>query len=45
MFRDVVEPSQGAVCTSAVQTYLRVAGERGQEATEHLRQDKPSWRT
>jgi hypothetical protein len=46
-FLDTVEPAQGAVCTSAVQTYLDLwaAGERGQEAAEHLRQEKLSWRT
>jgi len=45
LFRDTVEPAQGAVCTSAVQTYLDlwVSGERGQEAAEHLRQEKLSW--
>lgn len=46
LFRDTVEPAPGAVCTSAVQTYLDlwVSGERGQEAAEHLRQEKLSWR-
>ena len=46
LFRDTIEPAQGAVCTSAVQTYLDlwVSGERGQEAAEHLRQEKLSWR-
>jgi hypothetical protein len=45
LFRDTVEPAKGAVCTSAVQTYLDlwVSGERGQEAAEHLRQEKLSW--
>lgn len=45
LFRDTVEPAQGAVCTSAVQTYLDlwVSGERGQEAAEHLRHEKLSW--
>jgi hypothetical protein len=45
LFRDTVEPAQGAVCTSAVQTYLDlwVSGERGQEAAEHLRLEKLSW--
>jgi hypothetical protein len=45
LFRDTVEPAQGAVCTGAVQTYLDlwVSGERGQEAAEHLRQEKLSW--
>jgi hypothetical protein len=47
IFRDTVEPAQGAVCTSPVQTYLDlwVSGERGQEAAEFLRQEKLSWRT
>jgi hypothetical protein len=46
LFRDTIEPAHGAVCTSAVQTYLDlwVSGERGQEAAEHLRQEKLSWR-
>lgn len=46
LFRDTVEPMQGAVCTSPVQTYLDlwVSGERGQEAAEHLRQEKLQWR-
>ena len=44
-FRDTVEPAPGAVCTSAVQTYLDLwaAGERGKEAAEHLRQARLSW--
>ena len=47
LFRDTIEPAPGAVCTSAVQTYLDLwaAGERGQEAAEHLRQERLSWRT
>src|SRR5262249_54186726 len=47
VFRDTVEPANGIVCTSAVQTYLDlwVSGERGQEAAEHLRQEKLSWPT
>jgi hypothetical protein len=47
LFRDTDEPAHGAVCTSAVQTYLDlwVSGERGQEAAEHLRQERLSWRT
>lgn len=47
LFRDTAEPAQGAVCTTAVQTYLDlwVSGERGQESAEHLRREKLSWRT
>lgn len=46
LFRDTVEPAPGAVSTSAVQTYLDLwaSGERGEEAAEHLRQEKLSWR-
>ena len=46
LFQDTVEPVRGAVCSSAVQTYLDlwVSGERGQEAAEHLRREKLSWR-
>ncbi len=42
---DTVEPAPGAVCTSPLQTYLdlAVAGERGREAAEHLRQEKLKW--
>lgn len=42
---DTVEPAPGAVCTSPVQTYLDlfVAGERGAEAADHLRQERLSW--
>jgi hypothetical protein len=45
VFRDTIEPAPGAVCTSAIQTYLDLwaAGERGQEAAEHLRQSRLSW--
>ncbi len=45
LFRDTVEPAPGAVCTSPVQTYLdlRVAGERGAEAAEHLRKEMLAW--
>jgi len=45
LFRDTIEPAPGAVCTSAIQTYLDLwaAGERGQEAAEHLRQSRFSW--
>ena len=44
---DTVEPAPGAVCTGPVQTYLDlfVAGERGQEAAEHLRREKLHWPT
>lgn len=47
LFRDTVESARGAHCTSAVQTYLDlwISGERGQEAAEHLRQEKLSWST
>jgi hypothetical protein len=47
LFRDTVEPAPGAICTSAVQTYLDLwaAGERGQEAAEHLRRARLSWPT
>lgn len=45
LFRDAIEPASGAVCTSAIQTYLDLsaAGERGKEAAEHLRQERLSW--
>lgn len=45
VFRDTVEPARGAICTSAVQTYLDlwVSGERGQEAADHLRRRELSW--
>jgi len=47
LFRDAIEPAPGAVCTSVIQTYLDLwaAGERGQEAAEHLRQTRLSWPT
>jgi len=47
LFHDVVEPAPGAFCTSLVQTYLdlSVAGERGREAADHLRQERLSWPT
>ena len=47
LFLDTVEPSMGVVCTSPVQTYLdlAVAGERGREAAEHLRQERLKWST
>lgn len=42
---DTVEPAPGAICTSPVQTYLdlSIAGERGAEAANHLRQERLSW--
>lgn len=42
---DTVEPAPGVVCTSPVQTYLdlSIAGERGAEAADHLRQERLSW--
>lgn len=45
LFRDTVEPAPGVICTSPVQTYLDLwaAGERGQEAAEHLRRERLSW--
>lgn len=45
MFLDVVEPAPGVICTSPVQTYLdlAVAGERGREAADHLRQQSLTW--
>lgn len=45
MLKDTVEPAPGAICTSPLQTYLdlAVAGERGLEAAEHLRQEKLKW--
>lgn len=45
LFLDIVEPAPGAVCTGPIQTYLDlcVAGERGQEAAQHLRQEKLTW--
>jgi len=47
LFREIVEPMPGVVCTSAVQTYLDLwaAGERGKEAAEHLRRERLSWPT
>lgn len=41
LLADTVEPAPGAVCTSPVQTYLdlSIAGERGAEAADHLRQE------
>jgi hypothetical protein len=45
LLHDTVEPAPGAICTSPVQTYLdlTVAGERGQEAANHLRREKLTW--
>lgn len=45
LLADTVEPAPSAVCTSAVQTYLdlSIAGERGAEAADHLRQERLSW--
>jgi hypothetical protein len=45
LFRDAVEPAAHLLCTSPVQTYLDlyVAGERGREAAEHLREEKLKW--
>jgi len=45
VFFDTVEPAPGAICTSPLQTYLdlSMAGERGNEAAEHLRQEKLTW--
>lgn len=46
VFRDIVEPAPGILCTSPVQTYLDLAaaGERGREAADHLRREKLRWR-
>ncbi|KAA3448232.1 hypothetical protein C7I87_22930 [Mesorhizobium sp. SARCC-RB16n] len=45
LFNDVTQPAPGVVCTSPVQTYLDlgVAGERGAEAAQHLRQELLPW--
>lgn len=45
LLADTIEPAPGAICTSPVQTYLdlSIAGERGAEAADHLRQEKLSW--
>ncbi|MDH1521002.1 MULTISPECIES: type IV toxin-antitoxin system AbiEi family antitoxin [Achromobacter] len=45
LFADTIEPAPGAVCTSLVQTYLdlSIAGERGAEAADHLRNEKLTW--
>jgi Transcriptional regulator, AbiEi antitoxin, Type IV TA system len=45
LFHDGIEPAPRVICTSLVQTYLdlAVAGERGREAAEHLRQERLRW--
>lgn len=45
LFDDTTEPAPGAICTSAIQTYLdlAVAGERGREAADHLRGECLKW--
>ena len=45
LFGNTTEPASGAICTSAIQTYLdlAVAGERGREAAEHLRGECLKW--
>lgn len=45
VFFDTVEPAPGAVCTSPIQTYLDLsaAGERGEEAAQHLRRERLTW--
>jgi hypothetical protein len=45
LFRDSIEPAPRSFCTSPVQTYLdlAIAGERGREAADHLRQTKLTW--
>lgn len=45
ILHDTVEPAPGAVCTGPVQTYLDLsaAGERGEEAAEHLRREHLKW--
>ena len=45
LFRDAVEPAPGIACTGPIQTYLDLwlAGERGQEAADHLRREKFKW--
>lgn len=45
VFSDLEEPAPGAVCTSLIQTYLdlSIAGERGEESAEYLRQEKMKW--
>lgn len=45
LLSDTVEPAPNAICTSTVQTYLdlSLAGERGEEAAQHLRQERMIW--
>jgi len=45
IFLDAIEPAPGLVCTSPVQTYLdlAVAGERGRESADHLREEQLNW--
>ena len=45
LFRDMVNPAPGIVCTSPVQTYLDLAasGERGSEAADYLREKELAW--
>lgn len=45
LFLDTVEPAPGVICTSPVQTYLDLAhaGERGEEAADHLRRERLQW--
>lgn len=45
LLADTIEPAPGAICTSPVQTWLdlSIAGERGAEAADHLRQEKLPW--
>lgn len=45
LLRDTSEPAPGAICASPVQTYLDLAnaGERGQEAADHLRRELLRW--
>lgn len=44
-FLNTISPAADIVCTSPVQTYLDlfVSGERGQEAAQHLREEKLLW--
>lgn len=46
LFKDIDTPAPGIFCTSLVQTYLDLsaAGERGQEAADHLRHQKLIWK-
>lgn len=45
VLRDTVEAAPGAICTSALQTYLDLAhaGERGRESADHLRRERLKW--